>query len=378
MPDLIRLPTNPFAETPRRTESAARAERIELGRPWKTVREMRSTVAALPPKVKGLLAEDMRRRSGLAEAQGPAGPKHDRAQAFTDLPKEDFKALFAYPLAAYLERELLLDIQIGERLRRGEDPKAIRTEIMAELDRMSQGSKAPFVDAAHLESRIAESREAVKRLIEHIAQHRKDYAEKSADARELQRRSRLPPYEKELLRKFKSLRQFLGDPDFETGHFGELAKQKQDISREVEKLKKSLEQALFIERTLEKNAPRLTAEDLADIWAGVASSIGSGMELRIRGLRNLGHEKEAAELQKRLLSVRDALFEAVLAWLERRPDGTGRRSVGSKKQELLARRFNDVFLLLSHGEDDANPSQAANLQHAQIILRRLVQLSLGR
>jgi hypothetical protein len=64
------------------------------------------------------------------------------------------------------------------------------------------------------------------------------------------------------------------------------------------------------------------------------------------------------------------MFDAVLAWLAKHED----EARPSKAIGVLARRFGEVRSYLESAKRDQQ-SMETSLQHAQIILRRLVQLA---
>lgn len=348
---------------------------VSLEEPWRDPGDLEEALAGLPENVRRALDAN-RLPAGTENRDRPlSGSAEDMAERVLEMSDPDLKAVVGDRLGQFLDRDLKLADQLAERLRRKEDRGALVQELIAEMDRLYSGHRAPFATSEQLESRRQDAIGKIKEINVHLERHAADLRQRHAAAAPyLNKPGYLAPYERELIKKYRSLRQFLGsderDAIHDKGHRDDLRIQRSDVAELLKDLSEQHRAARFLETVLARGAGRLAPEDFADVWLRAADSLHVVNPIKIRYLRNVGYEVEAKAAEEMADKIQSLMFDAVLGWLGKREN----ESRPSKSIGVLARRFNEARAYLESARREPE-SLATSLQHAQIILRRLVQLS---
>lgn len=375
MNGLVRIGENPFAklEMPRRptTERGAMAS---LEAPWRSSADLEAALASLPADVREILGE-VPAPAGTENPDRPLrGSVDDMVEGALEMSDQGLKAVFGDKLGYFMSSKLKLADQLAERLRRKEDRGALVQELVAEMDRLYSGHRAPFASSEYLESRRQDAIGKIKEINDHLERHASDLRQRREAAEPyLNKPGYLAPYERELIKKYRSLRQFLGsderDAIHDKGHRDDLRIQRSEVAELLKDLSEQRDYASFLEMAMSRSAGRLAPEDFADVWLRATDWVQPVNPIKIRYLRNVGYEVEAKAAEDTAAKIQSLMFDAALAWLGKHE----REARPSKSIGVLARRFNEARAYLESAKREPE-SLAASLQHAQIILRRLVQL----
>jgi hypothetical protein len=376
MNGLVRLGENPFAslEKPRRHSPETKPQ-ASLEEPWRSIEDLDAAVAALPPSVKRLVEAAPKPVRGESGDFGRWGDTEKMVEQTLKLDNPVLKGVFGSWLGLFLDSEIKLGDQLAERLRRQEDRGAIIQSLVAEMDRLYSGHRAPFVTSVELEARLQDAQGKLKELAEHMERHDADLRtlrEKASPY--LQKSGYLAPYERELVKKYRSLFQFLGSEENASfpakGHRDDLRAERNAVTDLVKELSEQHRLTEYFESLMARASGRLAPEDLADIWLQASERIHPVNPLKIRYMRNIGYEVEAKAAEEQGQQIQSLMFDAVLAWLAKHESAPR----PSKAIGVLTRRFGEVRSYLESAKRDRQ-SMETSLQHAQIILRRLVQLA---
>jgi len=378
MNGLVHIGENPFAklEAPRRP-SPEREQKPSLETPWVSLADLEATVASLPPDIRRLLGEEPADESADYAGMELRGSAEDMAERVLEMPDQDLKAVLGSWLGFFMDSGIKLADQLAERLRRKEDRGALVEELSLEMDRLYSGHRSPFLTSEQLESRRQAAIGKIKEIDDHLEQHMADLDRRRAAAEPyLHKLGYLAPYEREMVKKYRSLSKFLGSDEHEhhpirdPGHLNDLRMQRSDVTELLKDLSEQYRQAKFFEIVMARGAGRLTPEDFADVWLNATERLHVVNPLKIRYLRNVGYEVEAKAAEELTQNVQNLMFDAILTWLSKHEHGAR----PSKSIAVLARRFNQARAYLESAKRNSE-SLAASLQHAQIVLRRLVQLA---
>jgi len=364
MNGVIHLGPNPF-RSPRPEPRPEPKGKATLDQAWKSVADLDAAVAVLPEVYKAVVLKGHER----GDITSLSSLDVNRT---ADMDKGTLRAMLAVSLAGYLDNRLMLPEQFVERLRRKEKPEDLKKEIADQMDESYRFRRPPYTDSGYFSARMNEVRAEFEKTKEHIDGHMNDLYARLEQTRGLYNKRHMPPYERELLRKYQALEKFLGT-EHGHGHLAHLSEKRRDLSDQFESSRKARNDALAIELTLEINAKRLSPEDMADVWVKSLEYLGSNIFKRSRWLNRLGRYAEAAQCEKEEIAVRNLFFDATLEWLGRQPQVENKKT--GKKAHLLAQRLGEVYGILRTTPDMSDESLKVNLQHAQIILRRLVELA---
>ncbi|MFH1621428.1 MAG: hypothetical protein ABIB04_05105 [Patescibacteria group bacterium] len=365
MAELI-LSSNPFdQESKKESGSSVHPEKrgdLDLVTPWKTVEDLERAVRALPPRIKIAIKEEEREE---------VYPDAERDSLMTQYDKETFKILFGSNIAIALDRHLNFSEQWYERLRRGEDPGALRYETVKEIDLFYKEQKPPFFDLEYLAKRQDEAKAEYVKTRKEYTETKNKLVKLEEAIKSLSGKRGSKNQMRELEAERDKLREVVSDNPQGPGKLSRLAIKSDREFANLQTLKSSYDDADRIRNICLQNRQRITSEDAADIWAEVADRIGRPLGFASGNLRRKGKNNEAKKIEDYRLQIKEILLESVFDWLETQPaEGTRK-----KKTDVLAKNFFLVRGLLETSLNRDPESVRANLQHAQIILRRLVDLA---
>lgn len=336
-------------------------EDLDLVTPWKSAEDLERAVAALPSSV----------RSKIQSVERKKIPQtRDADILLTDYDQETFNWLFGSKIAYALDQHWDFSTQWQERLRRGEDPKILRREAIQEIDSFYHDQKPPFMDLAYLDDREKEARSEYKNASQEFSALEKRMADLRTKIVELQRQKGTKNQVRELEKEYAKLKKAADSTEEHRGRLDRLRYQTDQSYKAYTELRTSNEDCQRIGKIIKQNAPRVLPKDVADIWVGMIDYIGWPIRLQIGAQNRRGDVKGEDGAKQSLLGIQEILLEAITDWLDTQP-----KEVQDKKIDVLAKNF---AMVRDHLETSLNrdpESIKANLQHAQIILRKLVKLA---
>lgn len=331
----------------------------DINSEWKTIEDLDKNIARLPKRVRDLILKGQTDRATSTTYSPEAQltellrkllfekTAEERAVEIVKRGKKEAIDFLVSQIFYHLENQQFFQQQ-KERIRRGVDEATLKKEVGDFISQLWDKSEAPWMNSSKLSKLAGGFREEIDRLNREIKE-RKDVI---YEIRKQRHATKLKGQRRKLDERLERFTKIYGEPLFDTfrskGYLRDLELQLFHNQEEVEKIKRRVESAELIEQVFERVKPKLNPSDMADIWIRVFS-----------GTRDLILESVALD------AILDWYTEhSEISELEQQLDY-------SEKIDLLIRKFGDVFVYL-HQEKREGESAAASVQHAQIILRKLL------
>lgn len=384
MNEMIHTPGQEPEEVTRSAETKISAETSEhiygdcdINRPWASVEDLDANVQGLPGEVQDYLFGSRREKVRVAVSSNDRegalrrgtdedierilrsmtveGQVEDKVNAVAELNKDLIIDSMVINLMTVLEERLHLFKQWKQRLENG-DQAGVAHDIKELMSGLWKKNQLPL-STSEVREIISGFREEIKRLnsereqlegrVSELRSRRSQAKQKHLQAKIT---SELKEQEDFVYGKWK---QFRG---YEGGYADDYKARINFNKKELQEAEKLLPEVMYIEQMMAKVKNRFDEDDLADIWLGLMN------EVRYSGRHRLSMAPE----------VQEAAFDALTEWLDELEEIQPQdRETYRKKIELLTGRFRDAYEFIKKTKLPED-REASNVQHVQIILRRLL------